>query len=398
MRNMMCVCFLLFIAIHVNAQKNNDSQSGLHISHHQNKITCGEIDAFYLKLARLEKSKKGQVSVVQIGDSHTQPDFISSIIRNAFQQKFGDAGRGIVFPYQLAKSNAPLDINSSSSVEWKFNRLTHPEIDTNSGVSGFVLETASPQADLMLNLKDKGTSSQLFNRLKLFMKKDSSVNCTLIAGTDSILVKPNQSVQLSSPSSDFILHFSDNRSSVEFYGASLENGKPGVLYHNIGINGARYDHYNITRHFWEQLPSLKADLYIVSLGTNEAQKDTIDLVKFDSIITEFVKKIHETSPGASLLITTAADSFKGTESNGILKTINTFLYEYCEEHHIAFWDLYSLTNGYGSAKNWFDKGLMNKDRIHYLADGYRIHGNLLLECLLKGYDKYKKHNPKIANK
>lgn len=401
MRKLLFISLLLSVSIGANAQKHQKhkiSQSDPHINHSQNKIICGNIDPFYKKLLQLEKTGKGVVSVVQIGDSHTQPDFISSIVRDELQQKFGNAGRGMVFPYQLAKSNAPKDIVSSSTIEWKFNRLTHPEIDTNSGISGFVLESNFPEGDLMLSVKEKGTVPQTFSKMKLFFKSDSTVKCTVIAGSDSISGDVSQPITLSSPASSFKLYYTGNTSSYEFYGASIESGKSGVLYHNIGVNGARYDHYNLTQNFWEQLPQLHADLYIVSLGTNEAQKDSIDLVKFDSIVNVFVLKLQESAPGATLLITTAADSFKGEESNVVLKNLNSYLHEYCEENKIALWDLYKITNGYGSSKKWLEKGLMNKDRIHYLVDGYSIHGNLLQDCLMNGYQKYKKHKLKTANK
>src|ERR1700722_15048738 len=77
-----------------------------------NTITNSEgLDSFYKKLSVLKKTNKGVVRIVHIGDSHIQADILSGTVRNKLQQYFGNAGRGLIFPYQLAKSNAPADIS-----------------------------------------------------------------------------------------------------------------------------------------------------------------------------------------------------------------------------------------------------------------------------------------------
>src|SRR5881394_2548290 len=86
------------------------------------------LDSFYQKLYKLKKTGTGIVTVVHIGDSHIQADFLSAVVRKNLQQFFGNAGRGLVFPYQLAQSNAPSEITSSSNSGWQFNRIAHPEI------------------------------------------------------------------------------------------------------------------------------------------------------------------------------------------------------------------------------------------------------------------------------
>ncbi|MEI9959355.1 MAG: hypothetical protein WDM90_24250 [Ferruginibacter sp.] len=81
--------------------------------------------------------------------------------------------------------------------------------------------------------------------------------------------------------------------------------------HSIGVNGARYAQYNATPLFWQQLPALKADIYIISLGTNEAQAASFDEAVFTEQLTIFLQKLKAVSPNAAILITTAPDSYKG---------------------------------------------------------------------------------------
>ena len=53
-------------------------------------------------------------------------------------------------------------------------------------------------------------------------------------------------------------------------GVVLESNNPGIIYHNIGVNGAKYSDYNKYPLFFDQLKALQPDLIIVSLGTNES--------------------------------------------------------------------------------------------------------------------------------
>ena len=72
-------------------------------------------------------------------------------------------------------------------------------------------------------------------------------------GLDRIYLTPN------SEQSNFALN-----------GIVLENDQNGIIYHAIGVNGARFSDYNKCSLFFDQIQALQPDLIIVSLGTNEA--------------------------------------------------------------------------------------------------------------------------------
>src|SRR4029077_397156 len=129
--------------------------------------------------------------------------------------------------------------------------------------------------------------------------------------------------------------------------------------------------------FWKQLPALHADLFIISLGTNDAQALVFNEGNFKDQLSRFLQSLKTVAPDAAILITTTADSYKGKKPNKVLKQINTSLGDYCNQHGLPLWDLYKITGGHGSATNWVRKRLMNRDRIHFTAEGYRIQGSLL---------------------
>ena len=361
-----------------------------------NRITNGNMQGFYKKLLQVKERDSGVVNIIHIGDSHIQPDFISSVVRNNLQAFFGDAGRGLVFPYQVARSNAPLDIQSSSNTSWHYNRLAHPEIPIYCGIAGHVIKTTRAIAKINFALRDNLNGPQYFNRLKFFVEKavstswmletDSSKMPAMITGSNPDL--PYEEVLLDKPVNKFTLTAHTASNPQHFYGVSLENGEPGVRVHTIGVNGAKYDQYNQQPTFWEQLPALAADLVIISLGTNEAQAGTFIEDKFLEPVDTFVNRVKEIFPGAAILITTPQDSYKGKKSNTVMRELNYSLAAYCQKNNIGLWDLYKVTNGYGSAKNWFRRGLLNKDKVHFTAAGYALQGKLLFNALARGYNDF----------
>ena len=299
----------------------------------------------------LKTSDTGYVSIVHIGDSHIQADFLSGVLREGLQDFFGNAGRGLVFPYQLAKSNAPEDISSSSTTTWQFNRVAHPEISHPLWISGYGLKTNTANANINISLKPGKAGASSFDHLKFFLDGNTAISWIVQADnniTPYLLKKEQgdtslcQQVLLDQACSGFSLSSLPSDQTKEFFGVSLENSGPGVIYHTLGVNGARYDQYNIASLFWQQLPALKADLYIISLGTNEAQAASFSETSFLNQLTVFVQKLKQTSPGASILITTAPDSYKRKHFNTVLRQLNNSISNFCSKNNIPFWDLYRI--------------------------------------------------------
>src|SRR6267378_7554668 len=82
---------------------------------------------FYEKLYRLRKGENLQVRIIHIGDSHIQADFLSGVLRQNFQHTFGNAGRGLIFPGRVARTNEPSNFFTSSGSLWEVKRIVFPE-------------------------------------------------------------------------------------------------------------------------------------------------------------------------------------------------------------------------------------------------------------------------------
>ncbi len=349
------------------------------------------LDSFFYKLHRLKNNPQEKISIVHIGDSHIQGDFMTAIFRMELQSNFGNAGRGLVFPHRLAKSNGPLDIVSNSTNSWLYNRLVYTKNQPESGLSGFAISSSSPIAQLTVGLKN----DEKFSAVTLITDADAENKWSVSTAGENGFYRyylPDSSnsfytyTQLDSATNNITIGSMPTNHTKQFYGAVLHNNSGGVMVHTIGVNGARYDHYNQSDLFWQQLPLLQADLYIISLGTNEAQARIFNEGLFKNNLEFFLQKIKAISPHANILITTAPDSYKLGKSNIVLRQLNSFLTAYCNKENISLYNLYHVGGGYGSAGRWIRSGLINRDRVHYTVEGYRVHGQLLWQAFAKRYN------------
>ena len=175
----------------------------------------------------------------------------------------------------------------------------------------------------------------------------------------------------------------------ELNGVILENDKSGILYHNIGVNGAKLSDYNKYPMFFEQLKALQPDLIVVSLGTNES---------FDHMISQdymqqldiFIQSIKAQNPDTEILVATPPPSlFKRKYPNTFCADYAQKTIDKAEELNYAVWDLYSQFGGlYGVGRN-AQRGLIGRDKVHYTKAGYEKQGDLLADAILNAFHNYK---------
>lgn len=184
-----------------------------------------------------------------------------------------------------------------------------------------------------------------------------------------------------------IPHSSHNLYSLN--GLSLENGHAGVLYHSIGVNGARFSDYNKYALFFKQLKGLEPDVIVLSMGTNESF-DKLQPADYQKQVDAFVENIRNLMPDVELVLTTPMPSLLPK------KQPNTFAEGYADSmkekatfSNYAIWDAFHIMGGNEKVQEHFDSGLLSRDFVHYSKTGYEHTGNLLYEALMKAYTNYK---------
>ncbi|MDP4266995.1 MAG: GDSL-type esterase/lipase family protein [Bacteroidota bacterium] len=404
------LCFTGFL----RAQNNEDITKYSNIANIQlNSISNNKaLYPFYEKLFKLEKNKENKISIVHIGDSHLQADFLSQKVRIFFQNTFGNAGRGLIFPYRLAKTSGQSGFSSFSPALWDNSKIIYRNRKLPIGISGITIKTEDSSAFLKIKVFNEENLDNSFDKIILFHEKSPQAYNFIISDTSNqqigyinsqlntdtsgnkyistaILNKPVNEFYLYAINSDTTQHF------AQIYGFLLEkSNSKGITYNTIGVNGAEYKSYNHSEHFIEQLSTLSPQLIIISLGTNEAYSGYFSEESFMNEIDKLVESIKCSNPDAALLLTTPPDSNKKRKfDNPKLKLIRSDIINYCNRNDLAYWDLYSIMGGPGSMNKWHLKRLTAPDCIHFNKKGYSIIGELLSNALKDSFENYEHNRP-----
>jgi lysophospholipase L1-like esterase len=357
------------------------------------------LDLFFEKLYQLKIKSEGQVNIVHIGDSHVQADFLTEVVRRNLQREFGNAGRGLIVPGRVAGTNEPTNFRSSSGEKWMSKRIIYTQQPLPIGIGGITLNTELAGARINIRMRDALTDYS-FNRVTLFYQKQPgsfnfSIQDTLNAelghinpiaqDADEFVSSLNLPGLYNSISIQVTKHGEDQRFAT-FYGVNLENGHAGILYHAIGVNGAKYTHYNAARYFVPQTKALRPDLFIISLGTNESVQHPYLDKNFFQQVTKLVESLSAMNPTAAFILVSPPDAFqKKVKQNPGIERVRNEIVRYAVENGLAFWDMYKVN---GSAGDWRLQGLLRPDGIHFTKDGYVYQGNLFSEAIMKRYYQY----------
>jgi len=333
---------------------------------------------FFEKLVQLEKSKKGKINIVHIGDSHIQPEFFTNAIREPLQRQFGDGGRGFIFPYSVNKKVGGPYHYATDSI-WQICRNHQSfrcESGTEFGLSGYGFST---KAESFVFSVEAGENRYKFNTIKIVSPTASSYSFAMDAG-DNQLQEPFVSVyHQKKPISEISFLPNKKQELYSLNGLIVEKDGPGLIYHNIGVLGVMASDFNATPLFFEQLPVLLPDLVIISLGTNESFHD-VTAEAFIEQIELFIKNVRTFCKDVPVLVTSPPISLlNGGEFNTyILEYTNALL----QKENIASWDLYSFTL---TAKK------IAGDNIHYTKGGYNDQGAAFAGDFFKEYKNYKRN-------
>lgn len=175
-------------------------------------------------------------------------------------------------------------------------------------------------------------------------------------------------------------------------GFVLENDKPGLIYHGIGVNGAKISDFNKYPLFFKQLTVLKPDLVIVAFGTNESYQK-LPAEQYIEKVNEMVGMIRAENPDVVVLVMTPPPSMFRRRAK------NTLIGEYSEElmklTNVPVWNLYEKMDGdKGIAENGRFADIIARDKIHYTTRGYKIQGDMFVQDFLEAYNQFKERKEK----
>jgi lysophospholipase L1-like esterase len=174
-------------------------------------------------------------------------------------------------------------------------------------------------------------------------------------------------------------------------GMEFMNDNPGIEYTSIGVNGATFGSYGRSAFFEEQLGLYKPDLFIISIGTNDAYMPKGDFKpeKFRANYEAFIEMIQRVNPQCAILLTVPNDDYyqrKYPNKNTAIQA--EIILELAQKYEMAAWNFYEIMGGLGSSNKWYKKKLMPRDRVHFTYLGYSIKADLLLNAMVNAWANY----------
>jgi lysophospholipase L1-like esterase len=378
------------------------------IHYDQNKIFIYDCEDQFVnlfnKFNKLIINGEGNINIIQIGDSHIQADYFSGRFRQRIQTFFqgGTGGRGFIFPFTMAKTNNPRSYKINYNGNWETCRNIENDKNCNIGLSGITISTNDSVSGLTIKLRNIDVPLYDFNKINIYHALDSlSYKVRLIYPNTLLELNENfndgiTSISLNEYTDSIKIEFvkteaSQNR--FELYGMSLETNDPGVIYHSIGVNGAKTESYLKCNLFEPHLKALQPDMIIVSLGTNDAYPKTFSHIKFRENYDALIQKIKKVYPDIPLLLTVPGDSYRFRKYlNEDLLRVRNIIFDLAIKYESSVWDFYSVMGGQNSIYLWHKSNLAGKDRLHFTKEGYIIQGDLMFNAFLRKYDEYIDNN------
>jgi lysophospholipase L1-like esterase len=363
-------------------------------------ISNGKFITSFIEKLQLQKQNNNlKINILHVGDSHLQADYITHTSRVSLQKLFGNAGRGFIAPLKISKSNEPFNYQTTSNNTWKSSRCVSSKQSQTIGLGGMSIKTNDRYSTMQFKTYNTDSMDYAFTKIKLYhASNDSSFSIHISDSTTKNSFSQTKSdlpytTNFSSSTKTSLINiYFQKTDSIQtnflFYGAEIENEKNGVIYHSVGINGARYKDYSKSSEFCLQTASLSPDILIISLGTNESFQKKYNSEIFYKEIDTLVTNLKKYNPSTPILLTTPANSFYYHQLNYNIPLVSNTIIKYANDNNLAYWDLFSITGGQDSAILWKKANLLSRDGIHYSKDGYIHQGNLLTKAIINAYNKY----------
>lgn len=353
---------------------------------------------FYEKLDRVIRTKQGHVHIIHIGGSHVQAGTMSHRIRKHLLAEYGGepADRGLIFPYSAANAcNNPRDYKISKSAVFSLIRNIYQQYPSPLGASGISVYCTSSLHSITFTMNEPAYDFAT-DTLVLFGRSNGHFIDPVLK-YDTIWRFPDESdleneryyFYLDRPLQEFTFYFPCGAADTFFVnGLWLKNGKPGVTFTSIGVNGAAVPSYLRCRNFTRDLKAFPPDLVIFGIGVNDAYGSDFDSVAFKNNYLQLVACIREANPDCAFIFLSNNDTWKRGKKgryyvNPTGPEVSDVMHRLANLTGGAVWDQFAVMGGLGSMAKWQAKGLAQKDRVHFTVNGYNLIGDLFYHAFIQ---------------
>lgn len=367
---------------------------------------------YFAKLARAHPQPgAAPVHILQIGDSHTAGDAVTSAWRDLLQAQAGDGGRGVLAPGRPYDGYLTHDITASMSPGWSVAATfgkdaggAHPPL----GLASYALTSNVPGATMAL-AADAGRSFDRFMLCAMAGPGAGSLLVRLGGGTELRLMLEAaapaplcETVRAAAPQTSVTLIAPDRPVTVSSWAVFNDDG--GVALSNLGVVGSQLAHFARTDDalLAAELRAYAPDLIVLAFGTNEGFGPRLDGDSYEAVLRGQIARLRGLAPGVPLLMLGPPDALSGNPAlrgdaarcpgqHGAqplfappaLGEVRAVQRKVAGDLGIAWWDWQARMGGLCSATRWTDAAppLMRADHVHFRNAGGAIIARLLQDDL-----------------
>lgn len=342
--------------------------------------------------------KDRKLNFYHIGGSHIQADIYTHDFRTFLQNNWpGLLGhRGLVFPFNLAKTNNPGNYRFYSSNSWSgYRSVIHRPKFLHYGITGAAISCSDSLIGLNFIYRQTRVSPPIA-AIRIY-HNNGVIPFEFNFGSNEILIK---SVRRCAEMGYTEIHFTDPIDSLDIqfvrttkapfrldlYGFELMNENPGISYNSIGINGAGLYTYLDNEFFLRDLKQTPPDYFAFSVGTNDGfvPFKSFDPNVYKKNLEAMMQMVLEANPKCAILLTVPNDCYyKRKYPNKNTARQREVIIELAKKYNTGIWDFYGFMGGLGSSYTWKNSGLMRSDLVHFTKKGYHLKAELYIDAFLK---------------
>jgi lysophospholipase L1-like esterase len=351
-------------------------------------------------------TRRTPVRVVHLGDSLIASDYITDVVRDRLQERFGSGGPGFLYIHRLASAGRATRAGTASSDGWKMERLvdTHWPRDR-VGWTGVAFSTngaaqstrysveGAREAELFFLAQPANGAVQVAVDGKNTQRIQTRAFGTQAEAAFARLRIPEGSKTLTVTASG----------KTELHGVAVESGTPGVVYDTVGLLGGMAEVYLRAQPqaFRAQLKHRKPSLVVLMVGGNEAfflSRERTTLPEVRTQMKELVSRVRSAVPDAACLVMSPIDAGVRTLSGEVITRrhsaeVAEVFREEARNGGCAFYDTLAAMGGEGSALKWLEAGLMLEDLVHPRVRGSNLLGHLFDLALQRTFAR--SHPPRV---
>lgn len=363
----------------------------------------------FLPLYRALEAHAGPVTILQIGDSHTANDAFSGRMRELFQQRFGDGGRGFLPPGIPFKYYHPAKVTVTAE-GWTSVSSFRPGTPGPFGITG-LRQHAEGAASMSLSVVDPADLS--LAEIEVVMQPGGgAIELGMDNGRSTTVSTAASAVRAAwftapaASGSHILTMRALGDGPVDVLGWRVERHQAGVVYANLGTIGATADLPDrwSAEIVGQELDHLSPALIVFAFGTNEGFRDSTDPVRYAEADAARLTALRRQASGAALLIVGPPEGERqrkraadGAAACGDpqwmvpprLDAVREAERTVAARIGAAFWDWRAAMGGPCTLPGWVASGMAAKDRVHLLTPGYRATADKLFQMIMDGYDQYR---------